>query len=225
MIKNETLASKCVADILSLIMTGKLLPGEQIKGEYLKNMFGIGLSPIREALSRLVKTDLVEFIDNAGFKVARIDSNKVCDLYKSYAKIESLLLREAIENSDEYWESSIIATLYQLSKVEGSGIKVLYQNWNIRNEEFHTALINGCPLIGLKQIRKQMIVVKNWYHNLAYPTINSELIETTHYEHKKIAELSIKRKADIACDMLYKHSMHNLDGLLTNLKANGHITD
>lgn len=225
MITNETLASKCAADILSLVMTGKLLPGEQIKGEYLKNLCGVGLSPIREALSRLVNTGLVEFIDNAGFKVSRIDSNKVCDSYKSYAKIESLLLREAIENADEYWESSIIAALYQLSKVEGSGIKVLYQNWNIRNEEFHTALINGCPLSGLKRIRQQIIVVKNWYHNLAYPTINSELIETTHHEHKKIAELSITRKADTACAMLYKHSMHNLDALLANLKTNGHITD
>ena len=224
MMTNETLASKCASDVLNLIITGVLRPGEQIKGEYLKNRLEIGLSPIREALSRLVNTNLVEFTDNVGFKVSQIDSNRVCDLYRSYAKIETLLLREAIENADEVWESSVVAALYQLSKVEGNG-KVIYKNWSIRNEEFHAALVGGCPLTGLKQIRQQVMLVKNWYHNLAYLNLSHELIETSHLEHKKIADLSISRKADAACAMLYKHSMHNLDSVLSNLKTNGYLVD
>jgi GntR family transcriptional regulator, carbon starvation induced regulator len=225
MITNETLASKCTAVVLDLILTGELHPGEQIKGEYLKNRLGIGLSPIREALSRLVSTNLVELTDNAGFKVSQIDSNRVHDLYKSYAKIETLLLREAIQNADEVWESLVVAALYQLSKVEGSGVKVIYKNWSAKNEEFHSALVGGCLLTGLKQIRRQVILVKNWYHNLAYSNLSNELIETSHLEHKKIAELAVSRKVDVACAMLYKHSMHNLDSLLSNLKTNGYLVD
>ena len=123
------------------------------------------------------------------------------------------------------WASSVVAALYQLSKIEGNGIKVPYKNWSAKNEEFHAALIDGCPLTGLKQIRQQVILVKNWYHNLAYSKLSNELIETSHHEHNKMAGLSIARSADAACAMLYKHSMHNLDSLLSNLKANGYLTD
>ena len=225
MASNETLATFCVGKIQDLIFNGKLLPGERIKGEYLKNYLEVGLSPIREALSRLISTDLVEFIDNIGFRVSLISTNKVYDTYKSYAKVEALLLREAIETGDEIWESAIVAALYRLSKVENEGIKAKYQIWSIYNEDFHKALISGCSLNGLNNIRKHFMLNKDWYHNLAYYNLTDEQIEVNHSEHSKIAELTIARKPDAACTMLYKHTMHSLDSLILKLKQRGYIDD
>jgi GntR family carbon starvation induced transcriptional regulator len=218
----NTLATFCVAKIQELIFSGQLRPGERIKGEYLKNYLNVGLSPIREALSRLISTNLVECIDNIGFRVALITKDKVYDTYKSYAKIESLLFCESIESGNETWESAIIAALYHLSKVE-SVKKAEYKIWNVYNEGFHNALISGCSLNTLNNIRKSLVLNKDWYHNLAYHNLPEELIMVNHSEHSKIAELAIARRADAACAMLYKHTMHSLEPLLLKLKQCGYI--
>lgn len=220
---NETLTSFCETKIKDLILSGELPPGTRIKGEYLKNYLGVGLSPIREALARLNNSGLVEFIDNVGVKVPELNTNKVADVYKSYAKIETLMFREAIENGNEVWESSIMAGLYRLSKIEVDGIKAPYQVWNARNEDFHEALISGCSLEGLKQVRRYFMIIKSWYHGLAYHNSHDELIEVNHSDHSKLAKLAITRKIDSACQILYNHTMHSMDSLILRLKRRGYF--
>ena len=223
MANSITLASSCFVQIRQLILTGKLLPAERIKGEYLKSLLHVGLSPIREALSRLVTTGLVEVIDNAGFRVASLSKEKIIDAFQSLAKIEVLLLREAIESGDEVWESQVMACLYRLSKIEANNLKISHSLWSIRNDEFHEALIAGCSLQGLKQMRQNCLTLKEWCYGLAYPAINEELVMVNHQEHAQIAELTINRKADAACAMLYKHTLHSLATLSSRLQKLGYI--
>lgn len=221
MTTNLTLSSRCYEQIRQLILSGELRPGERIKGEYLRNRLGCGLSPLREALSRLTGRQLVEIVDNVGFSVASLSKDKVYDIFHTYAKIESVFLRESIELGDDDWEAKIMATLYSLSKLEVENNKVAYQLWNSRNDAFHEALISGRHLAGLKSIYQDYLVLKEWCFNLAYPNLNQELVAVNHAEHAKIAELAIKRKSDAACAMLYKHSLHNLDVLTQRLMRNG----
>ncbi|MDQ5920017.1 MAG: GntR family transcriptional regulator, carbon starvation induced regulator [Pseudomonadota bacterium] len=222
-VKKETMASCCVNKICNLIIEGKLLPGEKIKGDYIKNLLAVGLSPIREALSRLVNTGLVESIDNVGFRVAHITRNGLYDYYKSYAKIEVLIFKEAIECGREDWESNIVAALYRLSKIEKPEIKVSYEVWAVQNEDFHQALISGCPLNGLKNIRDNFMLLKEWYNNLAYGHLKGDLINVNHSEHSKIVKLALDRKIDSACSLLYQHTMHGLESLVLSLERLGYI--
>jgi GntR family carbon starvation induced transcriptional regulator len=221
MADNITLASSCFNQIRQLILTGELLPAERIKGEYLKSRLQVGLSPIREALSRLVTTGLVEIVDNAGFRVASLSQEKISDTFQSLAKLETLLLREAIESGDETWEAQIMACLYRLSKIEANNLKVSHAVWSIRNDEFHEALIAGCQLQALKQMRQNCLLLKEWCYGLAYPALNEELIMVHHQEHAQIAELAVQRKADAACAMLYKHTLHSLTLLSLRLQRVG----
>lgn len=223
MANNFTLASSCFVQIRQLILTGELLPGERIKGEYLKNRLQVGLSPIREALSRLVTTGLVEVVDNAGFRVASLSQEKIVDSFQSLAKLEALLLREAIESGDENWEAQIMASLYRLSKIEANNLKIPHSLWSTRNDEFHEALIAGCRLYGLKQMRQTFLTFKEWCYGLAYPGLNEELVMVSHQEHAQIAELAITRKADAACTMIYKHTLHNLATLSLRLQKFGYL--
>ncbi len=223
MANNFTLASSCFMQIRQLILTGELLPGERIKGEYLKSRLQVGLSPIREALSRLVTTGLVEVVDNAGFRVASLSQEKIVDSFQSLAKLEALLLREAIESGDENWEAQIMASLYRLSKIEANNLKIPHSLWSTRNDEFHEALIAGCRLYGLKQMRQTFLTFKEWCYGLAYPGLNEELVMVSHQEHAQIAELAITRKADAACTMIYKHTLHNLATLSLRLQKFGYL--
>jgi len=214
---NQTMTSFCVNEIQKLVLSGELLPGEKIKGEYLKNVLGVGLSPIREALSRLANTPLVDFIDNVGFMVARLSKEKLVDTYTTYAKIETLLLADAIECGDDEWESRIVAALYRLSKVEKDVGSVKYVDWVRLNNEFHEALVSACKLRYLQQIRQECLLIRDWYYTLAFPNLYEELTEVSHDEHRKLADLVIARKTDQASQLLYDHTLHRLDILVSRI--------
>ena len=221
MIKSkQTLTSECVQQISQLILTGELLPGEKIKGEYLKNKLQVGLSPIREALSRLASGIFVEATDNTGFRVAVLNERYVLDGFMSYAMIESLLLKEAIEHGDDAWEAEIMGNLYRLSKVETTK-KVSYQQWGELNNKFHDSLIAGCQLAILKRMRQECLLFKDWCYGLAYPYKERAVMEVSHDEHAKIAELACARKTEPACAILYNHTLHSMNEINKLLKRRG----
>lgn len=224
MITNKrTLSSACATQIKELIFAGVLKPGEKIKGDYLKRELGIGLSPIREGLSRLIYTGLVECIDNVGFKVPALSEDTIYDNYRSYIKLEILLFSDAIENGTIEWESNIMGTLFQLDKIEGASIKVPYKFWSDLNDKFHTALIGSAKLSGLKQVHATLLCLKNWYHRLAYTKNADKLVEIGYSEHKKIAELAISRNTVQACNLLEQHMLRSLKYLIMQLRKGGHI--
>jgi|SRR6185437_4600197 len=220
----HTAATSCFNSIHRLILDGELSPGEKLKGEYLKQKFNVGLSPVREALFRLAETPFVEFQDNAGFSVATLSKEKVHDMFETHAKIECLMLEESIEQGDDEWEAAIMSNLYKLSKVEKNNTKVIYSTWSIRNDEFHNALVSGCKINGLIEVRNNCLQVKEWYINLANKHNKKHLITPHHSEHAKIAELAIARKTDVACDKLYNHTMTVVDMLVKKLKTDGFIS-
>lgn len=220
--EGRTLASNCVVKIQELILSGKLLPAEQIKGEYLKQYLNVGLSPIREALSRLLSSGLVELVDNAGFRVTKLTAEVIRDTYYSCAKLEDLLLRDSINRGDELWEANIVSKLYRLSKVESKFTVTKYQDWRVFNEEFHEALICASALTSLKQIRLRYILLKDWYQQLIFLDV-PDVVSVSHLEHKKLSELALAHKVDAACELLYRHNLQGVEDLIVKLKRSSII--
>ncbi len=214
--KKETLATSCSDKIKELILTGELAPGEKIKGDYLKNYLGCGLSPIREALSRLIGSGVIELSDNVGFKVATLSPEMIVNFYQSYAKIERLLFSESILNHHDGWESNLVAGLYKLSKIEGSTAKVEYSLWSAHNDRFHDALISGSDLTEVNVFYKNLAFKRLWLNNCVYGADNQKLISTSHREHNKIAELALAGDEVTATNLLYKHTMNSCEMLLSN---------
>lgn len=214
---DKTLSTICQDKIQNLILDCQIMPNEKIKGDYLKSYLEVGLSPIREALSRLIATGLVELIDNVGFKVASISRDKIWDFYVSYAQIEQILFIESIESHTEAWESEVVSSLYQLAKIENNRDKVPYHIWSKLNERFHDALVSGSKLNELKSIFKQLAVRKTWYHNLAYGVDNAKLVSVNHREHSQIAQLALIGNKEVATKILHKHTMHNFELVLNYL--------
>lgn len=215
--QKETSASKCVSTIKELLLTGNIPAGSKIKGDYLKMKLDCGLSPIREALSRLTSTGVVEVVDNIGFRVAKLDKVAILDFYRTYAKIEQILFIESIKNCFEYWEKNVVSALYQLAKIETSNIKIEYSKWSKCNDEFHRSLTSGANLTELMQYYKSLEFKKLWYHNCIYGVENNKLITVNHREHNKIAQLALDGDETTASSLLYKHTIDSGDILITKL--------
>lgn len=70
--RKPTLAGRVPLELRRAILNGQLQPGEKINLDRMREDFDVSVSPIREAVSRLVADGLVEFEDQRGFRVAPI---------------------------------------------------------------------------------------------------------------------------------------------------------
>ncbi len=88
----------------TMIVAGDLRPGEKLKIDGLRKRLDTGASPIREALSLLTSDNLVERIDQRGFRAAEVSAANFNEILKLSCVLEDLALRESIDNYTEAWE-------------------------------------------------------------------------------------------------------------------------
>ena len=62
------------------ILWGRALPGSPLRFTELQLRYGVGVSPLREALSRLVSEGLVTTEGQRGFRVARVSADEAQDV-------------------------------------------------------------------------------------------------------------------------------------------------
>lgn len=215
--RDNTLALQCFDRIQSDIVDGILAPGQKLKVDYLKQEFGVGHSPIREALSRLVASGLVEVQDNKGFRVAMISEQDIRDTYQTFFQIEILALSRAIELGDDVWESGIAAALHHLSLIENKHEEVAYSVWAERNDAFHTALIAGCNSPLLLKIRADVYRRFDRYCRISFSLRRSEL-DLNHADHKKLAQAVLNRDITKASTLMKHHIFGALESVIKLLK-------
>lgn len=217
--KDTTLAVQCYDQIEKSIVDGTLAPGQKLKMKDLKKTLSTGQSPIREALSRLVASGLVEVKDNKGFRVSRISESDVRDTYKTFLQIEMLALNQAMELGDDAWEGSIVGALYQLAVIENKKEPVAYSVWAERNYAFHVALIAGCKSPLLMQLRADVYRRFDRYCRIAF-TMSHTALDLNHEEHKKLAEAVLQKNKKTVAECITYHIMGALEGVISVLKKN-----
>jgi DNA-binding GntR family transcriptional regulator len=112
----------------------------------LRETYGIGWTPLREALSRLEAEGLVTAISNRGFAVAPVSREELEDLTRARTVVEIPLLIESIENGGGAWESAVVTAHYRLSRcriaVENATESEI-DEWDEKHTTFHAALISA----------------------------------------------------------------------------------
>jgi GntR family carbon starvation induced transcriptional regulator len=136
------------------IIRGLFKPGEKLLMSGLKQRYGLGVGPLREALSQLVAERLVVAISQRGYRVAPMSLEELFDLYDARANLEAMLLGLAIERGDDAWEAEILARAHTLTKVvEVRNAEEQLSLWDARHKAFHTAIVAGCGSPHLLQVR------------------------------------------------------------------------
>ncbi len=204
-----TLIDSIYEKIQEEIIAGHLQPGQRLHISQLAAHYQVGLSPVREALSRLLATELVIAISQKGFRVATVSLTDLNDIYKTRAHIEALALCLSIEQGDDEWEANILATYHLLAKFESEHtIKKLedYKEWEIRHRSFNLALINACGLKHLLRIQDQLYNLTERYRR-QWLLAGIKRIDGLPYakEQKKIMETALARNAPLATKLIHKH--------------------
>lgn len=194
-----TLASTIHARLRGDILRGVFRPGEKLPIDALCARYGIGATPLREALNRLSAEELVIRADQRGFRVAPVSLEDLDELTKTLCWISGLALREAIRNGDAAWEEQVVLAAHRLSRVEregAEGYSSFNPEWEARHRAYHLTLIAACGSRWLVDFYAMLLDRNTRYRYLAFA--DASVPRDAGAEHRAITEAVLARDADRA---------------------------
>jgi DNA-binding GntR family transcriptional regulator len=218
----RSLTSMIYGQLRSDIISCAIEPGEKLKTAALQERFGVGLSAVREALSRLATEGLVQAEDQRGFRVAPVSAEDFKDLVKTRIQIEGLALRQAIELGDKVWREGLKMAFDQLSAtplVAPADPKHVTEQWAQAHRIFHRALVSGCNSEWLLHFRDTLYEHAERYRRL---TVIFEPNRDVPSEHREIAEATLSRKPNLAVAALERHFSRTAQIIFANLGRQPH---
>lgn len=138
----EQTVQRVVDDIQQMIVTGELLPGQQIRQEQMAERLSVSRLPIREALRYLLADGLVTHQHHVGFTVVRLDQAEFDQMYLMRDLLESAIIRSLPAASPDH-----LNNLTELNSAMASAAKHLDLS-AVRqcNKEFHFSMFRESPL-------------------------------------------------------------------------------
>ena len=94
----NTLRDSVYETLRKAIMIGELVPGERLMEIPLSERLGVSRTPVREAIKRLAKDDLVTITKGCGARVSDMTDKDVTDALDVRIRIEDMAVRLAARN-------------------------------------------------------------------------------------------------------------------------------
>ena len=112
----KTLTDQAYQLLREDIVHGKFKAGEKLGIEFLKRTYEVGATPLREALYQLSADGFVHVQGQRGFRVADMSLTELADITDLRVVLEGMALTQSIQNSDDDWESRVVAAFHHLTK-------------------------------------------------------------------------------------------------------------
>lgn len=212
-----TIAGQIEAQLRHDILHGVLAPGSKLNLDKLRASMDVGLSPLREAVTRLVTEGLIEAEAQRGYTVTPISVANLDEVCALRLELEPYALRKSIEKGGLDWEAAVMGALYRLNKTDRiPGDPLSLANWEAANNAFHFTLIERCGMPLLIKMYKSLVSMNDRYRHiyLKAVAVQRDVIN----EHTAIAHAAVERRPDDAAALLAKHierSTNNLRRLIS----------
>jgi GntR family transcriptional regulator, carbon starvation induced regulator len=212
----RTLADRAYAALREDVLAARLAPASRLKLAALQKTYGLGISPLREALMRLAAEGLLRAEGQRGFTVAAVSLEELRDLTATRQHLEIAALREAITRGDEDWEAGVVASFHRLSRTplpadaseaEAAGL------WEQRHRAFHHALVAACGSPWTLRLVGQLVDQTERYRRarLMGARPRAALARDVDAEHRAILEAALARDPDRATRLLAAHLARTAD--------------
>jgi DNA-binding GntR family transcriptional regulator len=202
----RTIADALDEQLRAAILRGEIAPGAKLKLEELRERFGVSLSPLREALSRLAAEGLVLAESQRGFRLPEASGERLAEVIALRCHLEPFALAESIRRGDDEWEARLVGVFHRLSKLERAdsrAAKTRVEDWETAHRAFHEALISACGMPILLQFCGVLNDLSDRYRRLflARNPLDRDVLG----EHQAILDAALARKADRATALLRRH--------------------
>ncbi|ALR77950.1 DNA-binding transcriptional regulator CsiR [[Enterobacter] lignolyticus] len=190
------------------IIRGEYLPDEKLRMSLLTSRYGLGVGPLREALSQLVAERLVTVVNQKGYRVAPMSGSELLDIFDARANMEAMLVRLAVERGSDEWEAEVLARAHMLNKLEASeASEGLLEEWDLRHQAYHTAIVAGCGSQYLLQMRQRLFDLAARYRFiwLRKTVLSVEMLEDKHVQHEALTQAILARDATLSSELMRQH--------------------
>lgn len=208
----EVLANAIRVDIVR----GALKPGDRLGMQALQDRYDVGLSPLREALSRLTALGLVTAEGQRGFRVAQVSAADLMDLMKTMVWVESTALHSAIALGDRNWEAEIVASAHRLGINDRgqSDARFFNEAWEENHRLFHGSLVAAAGAPRLLAYRALLFENVDRYRRLS--AFYERGARDVDGEHRALVDAVLNRNGDEASRLMQSHLLETTRNLLRN---------
>lgn len=206
----STLTHRAYLDLRHDIVRGHLAAASKLKLQLLSGRYGIGMSPLREALSRLCGEQLVTSHEQRGFRVAPLSLQELEDIGRVRNLVADAALNDSILHGDAAWQQRVEQALAALGEVEEaiSGRQIVLaadrlDELEARNHAFHQALVSACRSPWLLKLEETFYHQSERYRYAALPRARDKRF--TWDEHAEIGQAALQRNVSKACRLHEQH--------------------
>lgn len=190
--------------IRSDIIFGRLQPGEPLRLERLRKIYGVSVGTLREALCRLTPQGLVVAEEQRGFHVAPCSMDGLREIAELRLLLETHAMKQSFAAGDMEWEGRVVAAHHKLARMEASlqaKSKPSPRAWKHYDFEFHNALVSACGSGALLETHAAV------YHRyLRFQMVFGAFRgAAAAAEHRDLLAAALQRDSDQACTILATH--------------------
>jgi len=174
--------------------------GERIIDKKLAEELGVSRSMVRQALTILVKEELLIMIPRNGFYVKEITRKEIEEIYN----IRNILEAHATELAVPKITSGDIAALEEVfRKAKGDLEKDVVKSFIETDTELHKLLVNNCGNEHLKKMINENNDKYAFYRVVDLSRI--ERAKESYFEHYEIFKAVKEKKAKFSAELMAKH--------------------
>lgn len=209
-----TLAEKAYDALRHDIIRGELASGRPLRLSDLSERYGMGFSPLREALNRLQAERLVTAESLRGFRVAPLSLDELHDAMSVRIQIESEALRAAIRLGNDDWAAGIVSALYALNlQIGRTGPEADIWTLEARHYAFHRALLAACNSPWTLEFFERLYAATERYRIPVLLASAQPAGRDVQAEHSALAQATLDRDVDSATTLLEQHYRRTVDHL------------
>lgn len=187
-------------DLLQLISCGALRPSERLDEQRIAERLGVSRTPLREAITRLVRDGIIENQPYRGNFVRSFTAKQVFDLYEVRKVLESTAVRLAIPNLDAEAIARFRSILNDTSDALDTGDLEAY---GLSDREFHDTIVrltgNDTLISTLDRLSGQIQLIRSMANR------NHTVVQLAASERHEILDAMEERDADRAAALMEEH--------------------
>lgn len=198
-------------EIKEMILSGELAQGERIILEKMSEKLNLSITPIREALNKLVQDDLIRVSPRSSYEVITLNREDISDILDLREMLETFALRTSEENLHEF---PIQSFRDAFTKLKGTSNQKKFMDTDIKFHDSITALSRN------RKLPKLYSYIRNPERLLMVPSAKIEgRMDQAVEEHLRILDAIQKRDVDLAVKRLSAH-IQKVKSLLLEIYKN-----
>jgi DNA-binding GntR family transcriptional regulator len=214
----NTLSTEAYDQLRADVVSGRLPPGTKLTTKGVKERYGIGGSPMREALTRLAADGLLETEGQKGFTVVSASIGELADIGRVRMQLELQALSQAVKRGSVEWEVSVVSQFHRLQHALEAPLTD-GDEWEQTHRAFHFALLSGCASPWLMHFCDRIYDQTERYRRLytSYERIPAKLM----HSHKALLNAVLARDLEKTLALTRDHIAYATRQTLADMLAAG----